>query len=140
MRCLKNKLTSKKKMWQFVKSFFFSIYDLIIVDPLRQLYYFGPGVAQFGFWGGMGATEMCQSLSPLSTSFWQQHPDECAILLETKFHSFRVTMELFIYFILLYKVWCFLNLMCWFAICRRRVLDSPKQITLFDFQSLKKIY
>ena len=113
------------------------VYDLVIVSPLRKLYFFGPGTSQFGLWGGMGNTEICQSLSPLSTFFWQSHPEECNILLETKFYSFRVTIELLIYFTLLYRLWCFLNLVCWFAICRRKVMQSPKQILSFDFNSLR---
>lgn len=117
---------------------FMSVYDLLIVQPLRKFYFYGPGTSQFGLWGGMGPSEMCQSLSPLSISFWQTHSDECNMLLETKFYSFRVTIELIIYFSLLYRLWCFLNLLCWFAVCRRKVMQqSPKQILSFDFSSLK---
>ena len=114
----------KKKNQMFLLDCLVTTYEWIIVNPLRQLYYYGPNFGHFGFWSGMGQTEMCQILTPMTHSFWIQHPSECVQLLDTKFMAFRISVELVIYFTFLWKLWSFLNTLCWFMICSRTIKNK----------------
>lgn len=103
-------------------------YELLIVKPLKKLYFTGPAVLQLGFWGGLGPTEICQTLSPLSNTFWQNHPTECFELMERRFEAFRVSLEIFIYFLLLYHLYLGLSNMCVRAFFRRCGRRRPSHV------------
>jgi hypothetical protein len=88
---------------------FSSVYIFFLVNPLRTVYMQGP--LSVGFWGGMGLSQICDVLSPLSPAmFWQQHIAECAELVDRRFQAFKVSVETVLYFIFLYQVcrfiWC----------------------------------
>jgi hypothetical protein len=114
-------------MWVILRALVLC-YEMAIVSPLRQLYFYGPTMSQFGFWGGMGAPDICQTITPITVSFWQAHPEDCIVEIEKKFISFRVSVELIIYFLMLYKLYRFCNLLCWFMICRRRLEESHQRL------------
>lgn len=76
------------------------LYQHTIVEPLRKLYFAGP--TQLGGWGGSTESAICQQLSPLPNAFWELHVDECSDLLQLKFDAFRVTVEVVLYFCVLY--------------------------------------
>lgn len=116
----------KKKMSSYLLSFGRQTYECIIVNPLRKLYLVGPAVWNVGFWGGLGKTEICQIVSPVSHSFWDHNADQCAALVETKFNSFRISLEIVAYFILLYQVYRMLMQIRWSSALSMALLTLRK--------------
>jgi hypothetical protein len=101
-----------------------SLYENIIVYPLHKLYIYGPNVMQIGFWGGQPKSQICQSITTYSEVFWQQNLPECEDLIENKFTAFRVTVEISLYFFVLYQLTKGISFMCLLFCCRCRHLTS----------------
>jgi hypothetical protein len=93
------------------------IYNSVIIQPLQRLYLFGPEFMQFGFWSGKTPSEICQSVTTYSESFWLANADQCEDIIEKKFLSFRVTVEVIVYFAILYQLAKNGSKICWGAFC-----------------------
>jgi hypothetical protein len=91
-------------------SFIRMSYEYVIVNPLRTLYVSGP--TQFGFWGGMTNSQICDVISPVSTTFWRDHSVDCSEIIERKFRAFRLTVEILLYFYFIYQMFCLLFFWC----------------------------
>jgi hypothetical protein len=76
-----------------------TVYLTFIINPLKQLYLFGPEFMQL--WGGKMPSEICQVVTSYSEEFWKSHGEECNEIVEKKFISFKVTIEIILYFIFL---------------------------------------
>ena len=81
-----------------------SVYNLLLVSPLRRLYLYGPAAYNVGFWEGKEASEMCQVMTNHNQLFWENNHEECQTLIETRFQSFKTTVEVVLYFTLMYKI------------------------------------
>lgn len=73
------------------------IFDYFILYPLRKLYFFGPSFYGYGFWSGKDFPEICSELSLVKINSFQ-----CNDLLEKKFQSFVILIQISIYFFILY--------------------------------------
>ena len=80
------------------------LYAAVIIAPIRKLYFFGPSLSGVGFWRGLSPPEICSHLTSYSEAFWSENPGDCHILLENKFYSFLVSIEVLLYFVLIYKL------------------------------------
>lgn len=106
-----------------------NLYQHIIVSPLRQLYFYGPSFMQFGFWGGIPHSEICQTITTYSEGFWRDNKSECSDIIENKFTSFRVTVEILVYFTLLYQLSRGVSYLCILLFCRCNRRDpAPRQV------------
>lgn len=77
----------------------YDVYDVLLVKPLRQLYFFGPVILQYGFWAGMPNADICQTITHTPSSHWSNEGQQaCANLVDNKFYSFRVLIESGVYF------------------------------------------
>jgi len=94
-------------------------YSMIIVAPLYRLYSYGPTTV--GLWGGKEDVDICAELTASPSTFWENHPVECTDLIQSKFMAFRVTVELMVYFLLLYRA----LLSCW-----QRVIEPEPELVV----------
>lgn len=81
-----------------------SVWRVLVVDPLRTLYFYGPNVHGYGFWGGVEAADACAQLTGVSALVWDVQTVACHDLLERNFFSFSVVVMAAVYLWLIYKV------------------------------------
>jgi len=92
-------------MFQWVLWAVHTVHDVAIMQPLKQLYFRGPLLHGWGFWGGAAPESVCAAMLPGShTSFWQDHLGECEVLLHQRFDSFSIAVHIVVYILLLFKV------------------------------------
>lgn len=62
----------------------------LFVTPLRGLYFNGPALGGYGFWGGADPADMCAQLTGVPASTWSVGPmsGQCDALLERHFRAF----------------------------------------------------
>lgn len=71
------------------------IYYKLITEPLRLFYFVGP------VWGNVRPEQVCFELTGVDSGWWNTTDDrlsECQRLLNTRFHSFEVTILCVLYF------------------------------------------
>lgn len=81
-----------------------SLYEWLIIEPLQRLYRYGPSIYQIGFWEGKEDSEICRTLTNHNQLFWQNHDIDCNILIKNRFESFKTTIEVCFYFLLLFRI------------------------------------
>lgn len=79
------------------------VWRATFVDPLRTLYFNGPNVHGYGFWGGVQAADACAQLTGVSALVWDVQAVACHDLLERNFFSFSVVVTFALYLWLVYK-------------------------------------
>jgi hypothetical protein len=72
------------------------LYDTLFVNPLRTLYL--NGTTMLGFWNGQSALQICAQVTHQSELFWQQHPQDCSVIVEQRFSSALSTVQVLLYF------------------------------------------
>jgi hypothetical protein len=87
-----------------IEKFLSNIYDWLIIEPLRRLYIYGPSVYNIGFWEGKEESEICQVITNHKQIFWEQNENECHTLITNRFQSFKTTVEVCIYFVLMFRL------------------------------------
>jgi hypothetical protein len=90
------------------QKFLLQVYRWLLIAPLQKLYFGGPQVYGWGFWGGRARADMCAELTSYDAYFWHQHAAECDQLLERQFGAFLIAIETLLYLYLLYKAVGFL--------------------------------
>ncbi len=71
------------------------MYYITITQPLRVFYFEGP------VWGNIAPEQVCFTLTGVASDWWNKTDDrinECHRLLNTKFHSFEMTIICVLYF------------------------------------------
>lgn len=92
-------------LWEWLTSLARAIYHALLITPLHALYFHGPLLHGYGFWAGTAAEDMCAALMPgTSALFWISHVDECAAVLDRRFHAFLTAILVAGYIGLLYKL------------------------------------
>lgn len=84
-----------------------SLVTLTIILPLKGLYFHGPTLGGYGFWGGVNPADACAQLTGISATVWLDSPTQalqCDALLDRKFTSFAWTIMISTYLWLLYKL------------------------------------
>lgn len=105
-----------------VQPLFEKLHALIVVAPLRALYFQGPSVHGYGFWTGMDAHDICAHVSPgASALFWAQHADECLVMLDKQFTGFLTACQFAVLVVSVYRIlsmWLFRWMVLEPALCR----------------------
>lgn len=86
-----------------VRNCVYSFVSQFMIAPLHALYFRGPTLNGFGFWGGAAPETICAGLLPGSqASFWSLHMNECHVLLTQRFDAFYVAIQtcFYVFFIL----------------------------------------
>lgn len=84
--------------------------DVIMVWPLKELYFYGPWINGWGFWAGKENVEICAYLNPTTSQMhWIRNIDECNILVEKHFSTFLVGVKFCMYQYIIY--WCLYNIL-----------------------------
>ena len=81
-------------------------YQTVFIVPIQKLYFYGPVFLGYGFWEGASNTEICAHVTKYSQSFWESNTYDCDEIVNAKFYSFRVMVELTIYFACLFQLFC----------------------------------
>jgi hypothetical protein len=88
-----------------VRSVLTFVHHAVVVAPLKQLYFQGPVLHGYGFWGGVATEDMCASMTPGTTAaFWFKNKDDCSHLVDLHFQSFLISVQTIIYLVTLYKL------------------------------------
>lgn len=116
--------------------FISNLYHTFIVQPLRRLYLFGPSFMQFGFWGGIDQSEICKSVTTYSENFWILNSFQCDDIIEKKFVAFRVSVEIILYFFILYKVARQVNNLFWY-ICIKYLRPRSERVIYLKYPEMK---
>lgn len=107
-----------------------NLYKWLIVEPLRRLYLHGPGSTHFGFWAGQETTDICSDLTSASAGFWLQNMEDCQKLIDDRFESFLILLEVCGYFWILY---CSMNvLVCQISNMAQIKTPTPTTIMIVD--------
>lgn len=103
------------------------LYSWLILAPLRKLFLFGPNLGHVGFWNGVSQSEICQSITSYSETFWTTHADECSQLVESRFQAFRSTTEVCLYFFCMWKLAGVLSRLSLWAVIRKLDVGPLRQ-------------
>jgi len=111
-----------------------------ILYPLRRLYFDGPDVHGYGWWGGRAATDVCAQLTNVDAAFWARNPDDCRALLERKFVAFYLGAAAIAVAVGTYLVLQFFGSWLWYHLCVvrpmrqmfERVCTASSSITIRD--------
>lgn len=93
-----------------------SIAAVAVVVPLRGLYFNGPTLGGYGFWGGAEPPDICAQITGMSATVWLASPTtvlQCESLLERKFTSFAWSVFAAAYLWMLYNLAAHL----WYRYC-----------------------
>lgn len=83
----------------------YGLYRWLIHEPLTTLFYYGPNYnQQIGFWSGQPNTSICASLTNMDNSFWQDHTDDCNLLVQRQLTSYLKTCDVLFYFAVIYWI------------------------------------
>ncbi len=78
-------------------TFFYNIYEKIIMVPLLKLYIYGPRWGHWGFWHGAPYYDICAYQTNTPSPFWREHPQECWNIIEKQFQGFLLIFEMSLY-------------------------------------------
>jgi hypothetical protein len=90
----------------FILSFGRYIYDFLVLNPLKNLYFDGPTILGVGFWEKLPQKDICSRITGVSATFWDKSDAsiECEDLLLRKFDTFLVGLSTFAYVWIMYKL------------------------------------
>lgn len=94
---------------QCIHIFINNCYYTFFVYPLHSLYFNGPLLNGYGFWGGTKQEDICAAIfKGTSALFWMEHENDCTTLLISRFNAFLISVQFFIYVVCIYRIvsWC----------------------------------
>jgi len=95
---------------QFFLQFLYAVHEVFITRPLRSLYFNGPLLHGYGFWGGTRPEDICAGISTGTSSlFWMANTTQCNALLDQRFGAFLTAVQVVGYAFVLYRF------LCWFS-------------------------
>jgi hypothetical protein len=81
------------------------LYSAFVYAPLRRLYFQGPSLNGFGFWGGLPAPDCCTLALPgTSAVFWADHLHQCEVILDQRFIAFLTVVQFLVYVIYVHRI------------------------------------
>lgn len=89
-------------------SILYSIPNLLVVYPLRLLYFQGPTLFGVGGWGGLPVEDICAQFTQVSAELWKAQREHCMALIDRKFKAMVVAFGCGVYFMALYKIMSYL--------------------------------
>lgn len=69
------------------------VHHVAVAAPMHKLYFQGPTMHGYGFWGGAAPEDICAAVSNTSALFWMGHPGQCELVLLQHFTAFLVAVE-----------------------------------------------
>ncbi len=119
-------------MWVAVVDLAYSCYKTLVVTKISKLYLLGP--SSLGFWAGEPKEDICSHLTGVPSQFWQDHPDQCHLQINTHFQTFMVLVETCFYF------YCFCSLLRSLVTWRNavRVAESLEKVRNWCVKKLPK--
>lgn len=69
------------------------LFDWTILYPLRLFYQYGP------IWKGVTLPDACAQITRVDASFWADQPDQCQMMFNRQFDSFRIGIGVTTYFL-----------------------------------------
>lgn len=118
-----------------------------VVAPIAalfwDLYFSGPTLGGYGFWGGKEPADICQELTGISSSHWAEHPDPCYEKLTANFNAFRIGVTTIIAILLTWKL---LSMLLWHIFFVRPMMKaliarvSPRRLLgMMQHESVKMV-
>lgn len=89
---------------QAAESLVSAAWSAAVTHPLRTLYFHGPNIRGYGFWGGIADSDMCAQLTSVSSLMWDSQAAACRDLLERNFAAFYTAVLSALYAWLAYKL------------------------------------
>ena len=82
------------------------IWNPLVVEPLRRLYFHGPSNIAFGlgFWEGASNATICATVKNTSEDVWLVADEHCAKITNDLFLAFLIAAETMLYFYLLFQI------------------------------------
>lgn len=82
----------------------YRLHDVFIRRPLHSLYFNGPALHGYGFWGGISPEDACAVISPnTSAYFWISNMSQCDLILDKRFVAFLTAVEVLTYMFYVYR-------------------------------------
>jgi len=88
----------------WISSCSYSIYQLIIIFPIRRLYMQGPEFSGIGGWGGKPNSQICAIMTDTAENIWIEQNEACEDLIERRFAAIRILYETCLYMFILCKI------------------------------------
>jgi hypothetical protein len=83
----------------------YGLHDVFIRRPLHSLYFKGPVIHGYGFWGGILPEDACAVISPgTSAYFWISNMSQCDLILDQRFIAFLTAVEVLTYLFYVYRL------------------------------------
>lgn len=89
---------------QAAESLVSAAWSAAVTHPLRTLYFHGPNIRGYGFWGGIADSDMCAQLTSVSSLMWDSQAAACRDLLERNFAAFYTAVLSALYAWLVFKL------------------------------------
>ena len=81
------------------------LHRAFVYAPLRRLYFQGPSLNGFGFWGGLPPQDCCTLALPgTSAVFWADHLHQCEVILDQRFIAFLTVVQFIMYVIYVHRL------------------------------------
>lgn len=77
---------------------------VIVHTVFWRLYFEGPTLGGYGFWGGKDPADICQELTGVSAAHWMQNMDTCEDKLGVNFKAFYIGVMTVLMAILVWKI------------------------------------
>lgn len=74
---------------------------VFFITPLKNLYLHGPKF--LGFWEGKENSDICEKISGVNSNFWKYNRIECDNMIDKKFNSLIVVIQVSFYFYFIFK-------------------------------------
>ena len=76
----------------------------LIEYPLFLIYQNCPSIFGVGGWGGFSDEQICSRLTSQPERYWEINSSDCVLLVNSRFQSFFITVQVAAYFILLFSM------------------------------------
>ena len=78
---------------------FRDVCDLLFTEPLQLLYLNGPTLYNVGFWNGKSNAAICSEMTGQNVDqfFWDTHPEDCQDMIDRRFQTFALNVQLILY-------------------------------------------
>jgi len=87
-----------------ITSVIYAVPNILVVQPLKLLYFQGPAVLGWGGWGGLPIEDICAQFTQVSADLWKNQREHCLALVDRKFTAVLVAVGCTAYFFTLYKL------------------------------------
>ena len=73
------------------------LYNFLWGNKLRNLYFGGPSLHNYGFWANKNPSDICAELTSVPADHWTENVVQCNSTLENHFRAFETGVNMVIY-------------------------------------------